>query len=91
MTYKTVRHYREIGRRGSTVDTGLTLEQAQAACRKPESSTTEWFLGFTAERTPAEQKAFLARDVEHTRTAFSAMLGSGLVGKPTGAYQDLST
>lgn len=35
-TYKIVRHYFNAGHR--TITTGLTLEQAQAHCRDPETS-----------------------------------------------------
>jgi len=62
-TYKAIRHFRDSGRR-FTIKTGLTLEEAQAHCQDPETSsstcTTEqgkrrtsrsgpWFDGYTEE------------------------------------------
>ncbi len=40
-TYKVVRFYQRGGRGGRrTIETGLTLEQAQAHCRDPETSSS---------------------------------------------------
>jgi len=36
--YKIIRHYFRGGKR--TINTGLTLEQAQAHCRNPETSSS---------------------------------------------------
>jgi hypothetical protein len=62
--YKVVCYYRD-NRRKRTVETGLTLEQAQAICNDPETSSTTatsaaarrrtkrngaWFYGYTAEK-----------------------------------------
>lgn len=38
-TYKIVRCYRNAGIRSRTMRTGLTLEQAQAHCSDPETSS----------------------------------------------------
>lgn len=38
MTYKIVRMYQRGGKR--TIETGLTLEEAQAHCRDPETSSS---------------------------------------------------
>jgi len=38
MSYKIVRSYFEGGRR--TIETGLTLEEAQAHCQDPETSSS---------------------------------------------------
>lgn len=61
-TYKIVRHYMRGDKR--TITTGLTLEQAQAHCQDPETSSTTatgakarkrlaergpWFDGYTEE------------------------------------------
>lgn len=63
MSYKIVRHYFRNSKH-RTIDTGLTLEEAQAHCRNPETSyntctkshnkrrTREmgpWFDGYTEE------------------------------------------
>jgi hypothetical protein len=63
MAYRIVRHYFDAGIRKRIIDTGLTLEQAQAHCHDPEtaSSTCQgkvgkartlllgpWFDGFEA-------------------------------------------
>jgi len=62
-TYKVIRHFRDSSRR-LTVKTGLTLEQAQAHCSDPETSSSTctiergkrrtrrsgaWFDGYTRE------------------------------------------
>jgi hypothetical protein len=38
-TYRIVRYYMKDGHRPRTVKRGLTLEQAQAHCRSPETSS----------------------------------------------------
>ena len=38
MAYKIVRMYLQDGKRSRTIMTGLSLEQAQAYCRDPETS-----------------------------------------------------
>ena len=50
-TYKIIRFYREENNPGhhSTIDTGLTLEEAQEHCRNPETSTAEYFDGYEEE------------------------------------------
>jgi hypothetical protein len=62
-TYKVVRYYRE-DRPAETIKTGLTLEEAKAHCKDPETSSStaksqvalaatrvlgEWFDGWTEE------------------------------------------
>ena len=67
--YKIVRHYYDNGKwmesgRNRTIESGLTLEQVQAHCGDPETSSStcvtakrkaytrkvgEWFDGYTAE------------------------------------------
>lgn len=64
MSYKIVRMYQSAQIRQRTIDTGLTLEQAQAHCRDPETSSRTckkphnrrrtrklgaWFDGYTEE------------------------------------------
>lgn len=64
-TYKIVRYYQRDGRRNRVIKRGLTLEEAQAHCNDPETSSTTatraaakrltenrgaWFDGYTAER-----------------------------------------
>jgi len=65
-TYKVVRHYQNAGIRRRTIATGLTLEQAQAHCQNPETSSRtatgkvarartrrvgEWLDGYDVERS----------------------------------------
>ena len=45
--YKIVRFYRDINKRKRTIKRGLTLEEAQAHCRNPATSTAEYFDGYT--------------------------------------------
>ena len=40
MAYKIVRMYESAGIRKRVIDTGLTLEEAQAHCNDPETSST---------------------------------------------------
>ena len=64
MTYKIVRLYKNAGIRRRTIKRGLTLEQAQAHCSDPETSSStavsaaavartrlvgDWFDGYEAE------------------------------------------
>lgn len=39
-TYKIIRHYENENVRRQTIKTGLTLEEAQEHCRKPETSSS---------------------------------------------------
>lgn len=55
-TYKIVRFYDDINKRSKVIKRGLTLEQAQAHCRDPRTSTNgeepigmNWFDGYTKE------------------------------------------
>jgi len=57
MTYKIIRFFKD-GRDSATINTELTLEEAQEHCKDPESSSktascntynTEWFDGYEAE------------------------------------------
>jgi len=63
-TYSIIRHYQDANRESEVVDTGLTLKDAQAHCKSPETSSrtakgrearrrTEecgpWFDGYTEE------------------------------------------
>lgn len=47
MTYKIVRHYRDLNKRSKTIKRGLSLEEAQEHCRDPKTSTEDWFDGYT--------------------------------------------
>ena len=40
MRYKIVRFYKDAPLRRRTIDRGLTLEEAQAHCRDPETSSS---------------------------------------------------
>ncbi len=63
-TYKIVRHYFNCTPNRRTIDRGLTLEEAQAHCHDPETSSStctnatgrrrtrnlgKWFDGYTSE------------------------------------------
>ena len=49
-TYKIVRMYYEPGRGTRTIKRGLTLEQAQEHCQRPETRKEGvWFDGYTEE------------------------------------------
>ncbi len=48
-TYKIVRLYREVDRESQVIQTGLTLEEAQAHCRDERTSTPEYFDGYMEE------------------------------------------
>lgn len=65
MSYKIIRMYRDYPEKRRTVKRGLTLEEAQAHCADPETSSTTcelannrlrtkrygpWFDGYTEER-----------------------------------------
>jgi hypothetical protein len=47
MKYKIVRHYRDINKRSRTIKRGFSLEEAQAHCRDPKTSTETYFDGYT--------------------------------------------
>ena len=49
-TYKIVRLYREVDRESQVIQTGLTLEEAQAHCRDERTSTPEYFDGYTVRK-----------------------------------------
>jgi len=40
-TYKIVRMFQRDGKRPRTIKTGMTLEEAQAHCREPETSSSK--------------------------------------------------
>lgn len=48
-TYKIVRFYKDWHRQSETVLTGLTLEEAQAHCRRPDTRGSDWFDGYEVE------------------------------------------
>jgi hypothetical protein len=52
--YKIVRHYKDINKAGRTIKTGLSLEEAQAHCRRADTkdrnnNPPEWFDGYEKE------------------------------------------
>jgi len=53
VTYKIVRNYFDSELNGEVVTTGLTLEQAQAHCRNPETSSRTATSPAAVERTQA--------------------------------------
>lgn len=55
-TYKIIRFYDDLNKPNKVIKRGLTLEQAQAHCRDPKTSTNSkkpigqnWFDGYTKE------------------------------------------
>ena len=49
MTYKIIRFYQD-DRPSEVIVRGLTLEQAQAHCRRPDTKGHEWFDGYEEEK-----------------------------------------
>jgi hypothetical protein len=45
-TYKIIRFYQDEGRPSETLQTGLTLEEAQAHCRRDDTHGDGWFDGY---------------------------------------------
>lgn len=56
-TYKIVRHYRDMDRKAEVIDTGLTLEEAQAHCRRADTSCDEFFDGYDRDNLTEAEKA----------------------------------
>jgi hypothetical protein len=54
-SYKIMRFRREGG--STVVQTGLTLEQAQAHCQREDTHGDGWFDGYDLESPTAEQQA----------------------------------
>lgn len=52
-TYRIVRFYRDLETPNETIETGLTLKEAQAHCKDPTTSTEEYFDGYDEEEGPA--------------------------------------
>lgn len=91
MTYKVIRMY-QGDHPTETIETGLTLEEAQAHCSDPETSSSTattaeasertdkfgaWFDGYEDEdRNPAEDAAWADRARE-AMTKVEALIGSG--------------
>jgi hypothetical protein len=54
-TYKIIRNHQDTRKASEVIETGLTLEEAQAHCRRPDTrgghaeAGTAWFDGFEVE------------------------------------------
>ena len=54
-TYKIIRNYQDTRKASEVIETGLTLEEAQARCRRPDTkgghaeTGTAWFDGYEVE------------------------------------------
>ena len=49
-TYRIIRMYRDFNKRNKTIQTGLTLEEAQAHCSDPKTRKEGvWFDGYEKE------------------------------------------
>lgn len=48
-TYKVIRFYKDHMRDKKVIMTGLTLEQAQAHCKREDTRGDDWFDGYEAE------------------------------------------
>jgi len=48
-TYKIIRFYRKENKLSRVIRRRVTLEQAQAHCRDPKTSTNEYFDGYEKE------------------------------------------
>lgn len=48
-TYKIVRFFKDHDKDSEVIDTGLTLEEAQAHCQREDTHGEGWFDGYTAE------------------------------------------
>ena len=50
MTYKIIRMYRDSNKRPRVIKRGLSLSEARAHCKRPDTMTDSYFDGFEAER-----------------------------------------
>jgi hypothetical protein len=50
-TYKIVKYYQDANKKARVIRTGLTLEEAQAHCRRPDTHNIAegWYDGYTVE------------------------------------------
>ena len=48
-SYKVIRFYKDYSRDSKVILTGLTLEEAQAHCRRTDTRNDEWFDGYEEE------------------------------------------
>lgn len=62
-TYRIVRHHREGP--SELIDTGLTLEEAQAHCQRDDTHGPDWFDGYDRDNLTAEEIA--ERKANHQR------------------------
>ena len=46
MPYHIVKFYQEEGKQSETIKSGLTLDEAQAYCSRPDTAGDGWFCGY---------------------------------------------
>lgn len=63
MTYKVIRFYKDHYRDSKVVMTGLSLEQAQEHCRRPDTRGDDWFDGYEQEES-MEDKCFMCETAQ---------------------------
>lgn len=49
-TYKVIRFYKDWDRASKVILTGLTLDEAQAHCRREDTRGDDWFDGYEEEK-----------------------------------------
>lgn len=57
-TYKIVRLYHDINKRGRAIKSGLTLQEAQAHCNDPSTRGDGWFDGYQQEHIRRKSKEY---------------------------------
>ena len=70
MTYSIIRIYHpDLNKQSRIIKKGLSLEEAQAHCEDPRTSTDDWFDGFERE----EQEDYLWQSYQKLKVALPQM------------------